>query len=59
VRPWQVAPNGKYATVVTPRSPASTYGCAMATGYMVFDLAAMLIGYETSVKAGLDKLEYS
>lgn len=47
----QLAQNGKYATVVVPRSPASTYGCAMATGYMAFDLAAMLIGYEVSVKA--------
>jgi hypothetical protein len=43
--------DGAFETVGTVAHPNASVACALAIGYMAFDLGSMLVGYEASVKA--------
>jgi hypothetical protein len=43
--------HGLFQTVDSATHPNASVACALAIGYMTFDLGSMLIGYEASVKA--------
>ena len=43
--------HGAFETVGTVAHPNASVACALAIGYMAFDLGSMLVGYRASVKA--------